>query len=286
MDTETTCLTKTAEELAALRKERGPGLSDDQLSKTQEPLGKIEVAPNAFQHREKSYRPWDKEGHIKKLVKALEKQDGLLDPLLLYAIDGHRIVLDGHCRVMAYRAADLDESTLVPVEYFRGEFRDAFKQPAARNSKETLNMTQRERLEAAWSAVLFDEKRGWYSCRDIERFTTVSKSTVNKMRQELRNDDKYEFDPRNYTWYNFKRKRRDQREVDENWEEDLAHAWADRLRTALGNKPRDTPEAFFHALEIAYESLIPDGIPHEWAEASGAVDLYREEAEPVEDFKF
>lgn len=287
MTTDSSIRTATATELAALRETHGPGLSDDELAKTAVPLGKIEVAPRAFQHRDGGYRPWDKDAHIEKLARDLRKQDGLFDPLRIYAIAGHRIVLDGHCRLMAYNHAEIDPDTPVPVEYFRGAFREAYAQPAVCNSKETLNLTHRERLEAAWSYVRFDENRGCYSLRDIERFTTISSSTAGNMRNELKNDQKYEFDPRAFSWHDFKRKRKAQRKVEDDWMEDRAQAWADRMRSALGNRPNVSPDVFFRALELVYGEIIPAEIPREWAEKAVAIEDYWEELEsPTEDENF
>lgn len=290
MDSEITCLQVTAEELAARREECGPGLSEAELSKNEVPLRKIEVAPEAFQHRDGSYRAWDKDAHIDKLADCLEKQEGLLDPLLLYPVDGHRIVLDGHCRLMAYRETGLDASTPVPVEHFRGTFREAFTLPAARNSKEKLPLTQKERLEAAWRYVLFNEGRDWYSYRDIAKATNTSSSTVGNMHAELERADEYNFDVRESTWDEVKDGRQEETETNENWEEERAQAWASRIRQELGNKPSDTPQCLFQALEIAYGSLIPAEIPRDWIEASAAGEDYWNELERrqvgVEDFKF
>lgn len=290
MDSEITCLQVTAEELAARREECGPGLSEAELSKEKVALEKIEVAPDVFQHRDGSYRAWDKDAHVAKLTDCLEKQERLLDPLLLYPVDGHRVVLDGHCRLMAYREAGLDASTPVPVEHFRGSFREAFTLPAARNSKEKLPLTQKERLEAAWSYVLFNEGRDWYSYRDIARATNTSSSTVGNMHAELEKADEYNFNLRESTWEEVKNGRREETETNEDWQEDRAHNWASRIRRVLGSKPQDTPQCLFQALEIAYGALIPDEIPRAWAESAATRGAYWSELEhresEVESFDF
>lgn len=276
-------LRTSAEELAELYEKHGHGLSEEELARQTEPLGRLEVAPKAFQFRNREDWNGAKERHVRKLVQALERQERLFDPLLLYAVDGHRLVLDGHCRLQAYLRAGLGASAQIPVRYFRGEFSEALTQPASQNSKEKLPLTQEERLEAAWRLVLFDERRGNYSLRYIERATGAGKSTAGNMRNILRNDDELSFDPRNRTWKEVKRGMQEERDTDPEWKENRTKAWAQRIRSQLGDKPNDTPQCIFEALELGYPQLFPQAIPRCWFEDSGLSNELREE---IEEFEF
>lgn len=276
----------SAEELAALYEKHGPGLSDAELGRREEPLGSLETAPEAFQFRDQAHRPWAKKHHIRKLLRAFQKQDGYFDPILLFAVAGHRLVLDGHCRLQAYRAAELGPSTEVPVRYFRGSFSEALTCPASENSKDKLPLTHEEKLEAAWRLVLFDEKRGNYSLRHIEKVTGASKSTAGNMRQVLEREEEFDFKPRQRTWKEVKRERREERDVDPDWKEKRAKAWAHRIRKQLGDKPNDTPQCLFDALRIAYDQIFPQQIPRRMLEESGVLAEILEEREEHDYYKF
>lgn len=277
-------LRDSAEELASLYEEHGHGLTDAEMSRKKEPLERLTAAPEAFQFRNREDRSGEKERHVRRLTKALERQDGFFDPLLLFAIDGHRIVLDGHCRLRAYLRADLEPSTEVPVLYFRETFSEALTRPALENSKAKLGLTQEERLESAWKLVLFDEERGNYSLRNVAEATGVGKSTVGNMRKILESADGLERDPRDLTWKEVKRGRRENRDHDPDWRDKIVNRWRSDIRRALGDDPNQMPDLLFTALREGYPQIFPQMIPRKWAEEAGIVDELRVEA--VEDFEF
>lgn len=274
---------ESAEELAALFGESGPGLTDRQMSRAKEPLQRLEVAPQVFQFRDLHHRAGAKEHHVRGLVRDLETQEGYFDPLLLFAVAGHRIVLDGHCRLQAYLRASLDPNTKVPVRYFRGSFSEALTCPASENAKAKLALTHKERLEAAWRLVLFDEERGNYSLRAVARAARCSKSTVGNMRQVLRDDEALDRDPRELSWKKVKQGLQEAQDIDPDWEEKIAATMRKRIRRVLGDKPNDVPQCLFRALEDGYPQIFPLLIPRHWAVDSGIVDELREESE---DFDF
>lgn len=274
--------TETAEELAALFEEHGHGLTSEQMSRTREPLSRLQVAPRAFQFRIREDRGHEKEYHVRQLVQALDRQEGYFDPLLLFAVDRDRFVLDGHCRLQAYLRAGLEADAEIPVRYFQGKFSEALTRPVSENSKRKLALTQRERLEAAWKLVCFDEERRNYSLRQIARAAGCGKSTVGNMRQVLRDAEGLAEDPRKETWKEVKRGQKETQEVDPDWEERRAAEWRREIRQLLGDKPNDTPGCFFRALQEGYPQLIPQMVPREWA-----VDwILSEQAADAEDFKF
>lgn len=272
MSTDLKILTDSPEELESRFVQHGHGLSDTEMRNESEPIGTLEVAPQVFQFRNLEHRPWEKERHIRDLVQALKRQKEPLDPILLFAVAGHRLVLDGHCRLRAYLRSGLPSSAEIPVRYVRGEFSEALTRPAAENSKATLPFTHEERLEAAWRLVRFDEGKGRYSLRKIGRCSGAGKSTVANMRKVLAEDYALSFDPRKSSWKEVKKQRRGDREVEEGLMDELIKKWSRLIRKALGDKPNESPTFLFDALVKAYPQIFPHAIPREWAEDAGIVD--------------
>jgi hypothetical protein len=109
---------------------------------------RIETRPEMFQIREFTY------GH--KLididhVKKLERTIGLLgelDPPVVIKIDGMWICVDGHHRIAAYDRARWRDP--IKCFWFAGTVREAVDEAIRLNSKDRLNVTQQDRLDAAW----------------------------------------------------------------------------------------------------------------------------------------
>lgn len=272
-------------EMQALFRDQGPGLPPEELSRATAPLKDLEAAPDVFQYRNLDDRPHEKEHHVKGLAEVVSVHKRMLDPIEIFVVGSRRFVLDGHCRLAAYAQAGLDDTDEVPVTYFSGTFEEALLRAAEANTKDKLRMTPSEKLESAWNLVCFDETGDLYSLREIADKTGTGKSTVGNMRRLLENSDKLEFDPRGFSWQNVKRKRRGQREINKEWMNNLAAAWTGRLRKAFGDKPNDTPSLFFRALEQAYPQIVPECMPIDWAEESGALEALKETRE-IENFKF
>lgn len=131
--------------------------------------------------------------------------------------------------------------------------------------------------------MIFDEERGNYSLRDVAEATGLGKSTVGNMRSILEEADAFDFNPRAKTWNEVKRLRQESRDHDPEWANKRAKAWAGNLRRQLGDKPNQTPECFFEALEIGYPQLFPQGVPQHWGDDPG-IRLEMKTAE--EDFEF
>lgn len=81
-----------------------------------------------------------------------------------------------------------------------------------------------------------------------------------------------------------KTQRQEQREVNENWEEERSQRWCYLIRKQLGDKPNQTPQCLFEALEKAYPQVFPHGIPVHWAEDAGIIDEYLNHE--LDDFRF
>lgn len=240
-------------DLAALYHAKGSGLTTAQLQQTRVPLGALRTAPRVFQPRDLRREKWNKDRHIGNLAKPL-KENSALDHITVFAVAGARVVVDGHCRLEAYRKAGWKDNQKVPVRFLKGSFADALKAAVSANSKDKLSMTTAEKAEGAWRLVLFAEKTDSYSLRDIAKAATVSKSTVKNMRDTL--TARLDFDPRASSWSEVKRRKRGDVEYDETWEEKLKDKWAERLREKFGDKPEKQPEVFLDAIDRAYPSLV------------------------------
>jgi len=236
-------------DLAKLYETKGSGLTTPQLKQTRVPLGALRTAPRVFQPRDMADRKWVKDRHIDVLVKAL-KESGKLDHIDVFPVDGFRIVVDGHCRLDAYRRAGVKTTQRVPVRHLSGTFADALKASVSTNSKDKLALTIDEKSEAAWRMVLHDEHQKCYSLRTIAEATGIGKSTVGNMRRTL--TEILDCDRRSCSWRDIKRKQRTQESYDDDWQEKLRLVFARRLRKAFGEKPNQQPEVFLDAIEHAY----------------------------------
>jgi hypothetical protein len=276
----------TVSELAALYEAKGSGLASSLLKQTQVRLGALMTAPLVFQPRNMEDRRWTKRQHIEILAKAL-KEAGKLDHIDVFAIDGVRIVVDGHCRLEAYRLAEFKDNDRVPVRHLQGSFADALKASAATNSKDKLALTKDDKAEAAWRMVRYSEHRKCYTYREIKDAAGVSVGTVGNMANVL--TATLDFDPREYTWREVKRKQRGEVEYDEQWQEKQTRAFAERLRKIFGEKPNLQPELFLNAIEYAYprvHSQILEWVARERRDELDELDerLRADEATSADDF--
>jgi hypothetical protein len=247
-----TLSTITPSELEALHAERGSGLTEAQLAQTRAPLASLHVAPHVFQPRNMKDKPWEKERHIGNLAKIAKHPKQALDPIVVLPIAGLRIVVDGHCRLEAYRAAGRAASVSVPVRHLRETFPAALVFAASSNSKDKLALSYWEKAEKAWQLVKFNEGRGCYSQRDISSNTGISRGTVQNMQTRLSGTDAETVRP--LLWSEVLRRDRgaEEQKYDEGWEENAAQEWAVKLRKAFGDKPNAQPGIWRRAVEIAY----------------------------------
>jgi hypothetical protein len=239
--------TITAGELAAQFAEHGTGLSEAQLSQTRISLGSLFVAPMVFQPRNMDEKSWEKSKHIGNLAKIAGHPKQELHAIVVFPIAGAWIVIDGHCRLEAYRKA---KAAKAPVKRFRGTFAEALAHAAASNSKDKLALSYWEKAEMAWRLVKFSEAHACYSQRDISRDTGVSKSTIQKMQIRLLEVDADAVRP--LSWAEVLKMSRPEPERNDDWRDKLAKEWAERLRKTFGDKPNTQPEVWQQALQQAY----------------------------------
>jgi len=242
----------SANDLETLLEKHGHGLKESVLKQTRVALHLMFTAERVFQPRIDNDRDWEKGRHIEALTRAV-RRNGLLDPVTVIPIGGQRIVVDGHCRLKAYRAAGFKENRKVPVRYLKGSVAEALKHTGNANSKEKLPWTPAERECAAWRLTLLNELRGCYSLRDIAKYSGCGKTTAERMKNTL--TESLPLNPRLLTWAEVKRMRRGEQEHDEAWEHRLVEEWASRLHKGFGDKPNTQPEAFLSAVLKVYPRL-------------------------------
>ena len=114
----------------------------------------------------------------------VQKAGNTLDAISVISFGHEWFLVDGHHRLMAYRKVAWAE--LIPVEVIAtslsGLERVAFaeRESTSRNSKNRLNMSEPEKADAAWRAVVV---RDDLSKRDTAKLYSVSPSTVANMRK-------------------------------------------------------------------------------------------------------
>ena len=137
----------------------------------------IKVQPEVFQIREFSFglRNTDNE-FVKKLARAIGTA-GELDPPVVIKIGGEWICVDGHHRIEAYKKAGWRQP--IKCVWFNGTVREAVDESMRLNSKDRLNVPQRDRLEMAWKLVIL----GDHSKAEIVKLCGVGEGSVAHMRR-------------------------------------------------------------------------------------------------------
>jgi hypothetical protein len=134
-------------------------------------LSEMFVSADLMQQRE------GERAHIKELRAGI-KAHGALDPILVRQVGAKFLVIDGHHRFAAYDAEAVFEP--VPVTHFQGDLREAIKEAVRANAKAKLNMTEEDKLNAAWRMTCMGEEA--YSVREIHLTCDVGTTTVSNMR--------------------------------------------------------------------------------------------------------
>lgn len=131
------------------------------------PIGEITSMVSVFQPRELRGQHADSEDHIHQLAKTINAGNPWkpLDPMLIWWGGDRWYVIDGHHRRLAYfkafqklhddkKLSGSVKSQRVPVEVFRGELFEAKLEATKRNSKNKLQMTVKDKMNAAWRLVV------------------------------------------------------------------------------------------------------------------------------------
>jgi ParB-like chromosome segregation protein Spo0J len=226
-----------AQRLAELLEEAKSGQPHPRPSRL--PLDAITKMPELFQPRGMS------EKHIGDLSRAIQNF-GEVDPIIVLPVGERAILIDGHHRFEAYeRTAKVAE---VPVSYFEGTPEEAVLVAGQANSKAKLPMTSQERQNFAWRLVQLNQ----HSKAKIAQAAGVSEAQVANMRVVRKKLGEEAFD---YTSW-FRARHHAQGHDDdpmseddrEQWKQDLADRFADRLARTFSTTLADRPEIAAMAL--------------------------------------
>jgi hypothetical protein len=135
------------------------------------PMEALFVSADLMQQRE------GERAHVKELRAGL-KAHGALDPILVKQVGPRFLIVDGHHRFEAYRAEMRVEP--VPVIHFEGDLREAIKAAIRANAKAKLNMTEEDKLNAAWRMTCMAEEK--FSIAETAKTCDVGTTTVTNMR--------------------------------------------------------------------------------------------------------
>jgi hypothetical protein len=177
-------------------------------------------------------------------------------------LNGQLVVIDGHCRLEAYRKSAGVSDHAVPVSHFEGPcetpreraalFAAALCHSVGANSKDKLPMRKSDKYEAAWKLVCFNEDRRCYSTREVEKATGVSKSTVQNMTRTLKDHPVGTSKAgmlRSRSWADWKAFNQGKRDINTKWRDALKEKWRKRLHTAFGKKPVQVPDVMAEAID-------------------------------------
>ncbi|MCX5513745.1 ParB/RepB/Spo0J family partition protein [Kaistia algarum] len=234
-------------ELKEKAKQPSPENLPDQL-----PWHAIKTLPGLFQPRGSDGTD---EKHIQDLKRAVENQ-GALEPVEVMWIGSDPYLIDGHHRMFAYEQAGFDG--LIPVKTFTGTVEEAVLAAGAANSKAKLPMDSQTRQNYAWKLVLL----GGYSKAETAKAASVSERTIANMRTAKK---KLGVDAIHYDiWWRALQAANGvgdepfDPDAHDDWLEQQAQAYADRLTHEFTNKLSRNPEIAGRALAIYFGRNLPD----------------------------
>lgn len=211
--------------------------------------------------------------HLAELKRAL-RANGKLDPITVMKAGGTWWCIDGHHRLEAYQQAE-GKRTTIPVHVFTGTLADALRVSIAANAPDKLNLTQEDKLEAAWVMAVL----GLYSVAEISTTTTVGERTVQRMRRAMEQLRKLhpKLDCGVLKWWQVKMRLRGEDHAEQDgWEEAQVIAWAKKLVKTFGSEIAKHPERFYKAVRrynaLAAKKVSECGVRVEHIE-SGETDF-------------
>lgn len=261
-------VSEAARLLAELKAKVASGTTGPQLPAL--PLDQITLLPALFQPRAMDER------HISELVRAI-KAAGSLDPITVMQAGEEAVLVDGHHRVEAYKRAK--RTADIPVRYFEGTPQEAVLESGEANSKAKLPMAMWERMNFAWRLVVM----GAYSKEKIATAAGVSTSQVATMRKVLKKLGEEAAAHRSWA---LARKAAEGQGVEmtdderEEWKQEEANRWADRLQKEFGNKLSSNPEITAMALATYFGRRLPAIV----GQLRGFIDEFEEGDNEGEDF--
>ncbi len=236
----------------ALQQKGVDRLTEEERELRRLPIADVHTFEALFQPRTFEDDASKSGAHLGELLRVLSVR-GSLDPITVLKAGGVWWCVDGHHRLDAYRTRSEQQTgrgkrlTHIPVKVLVGTLADAFDFACEANAPDKLNMTQAEKLEAAWQRVLL----GVASSSRISQVTTISERTVHNMRRALQQAKMLHSGVAFETWTWSKVKwmlRGEPKEGQDMWQEAKAKEWAKQLARTFCGLPSQHPRVFAQAL--------------------------------------
>jgi hypothetical protein len=216
-------------------------------------VGDIKVAPPLFAARS-SGRKDDHGGHkghawsLERVLRAKPQDAQEFDPITVFEIAGEDFCVDGHHRLVVYRAV-LGGAASVPVFRIGGTLGDAIAASVQANTKLFLQMNHAERQEAAWKPV----KIAHGSKREQAELSGMSETFIAKLRRLKRKlEERHPGEDWGSLWEAERLANATDGEDIGEWTEEMeaekVAEYARRLRRALGENIRLQPVRVMAAL--------------------------------------
>jgi hypothetical protein len=141
---------------------------------------RIRVAEQVFQWRRFKSNRIPSDDHILQMARTVHESKEPLPPILVFPVGAWFYVIDGHHRLAAYDTAGWKSG--IPARLFEGSLDGAYREALRLNSRDKLQMSKTDKINAAWTLV----KKGEDSIKETMRLSGVSKGTVNNMREVWR----------------------------------------------------------------------------------------------------
>ena len=245
-----------------LKKELASGTVLPAVKPTTLDLKSIRMAHSVFQPRDFDEGVSSDE-HVRTLLNALiHESNNTLDPITVWWSGKHWRVIDGHHRVKAYAALEVEKKLKprIPVVIFEGTPLEAIFEATRLNSKDKLAMSVEDKVNRAWKLVLIGSE---FSKKLIARTCSIGTSTVGRMRSKLvviREDEPEDWleVAGDMTWKEAQRYGEAPRDYDEEWQDKRVLVIRKRLDKAFGKTLVRQPELFARAIEAYSPKLYGD----------------------------
>lgn len=216
----------------------------------------ITTAVGVFQPRNLDGSLMQSEEHLKALSRVLADDKRHLDRIKVWWSGKRWYVVDGHHRLISYKAA---RRKVIPVVVLAGSLEDMLKEACKENSKDRLPMSLDDKSTMAWRMVCLTKQ----SKREISRACGISERQVAYMRKAwksimARRESVQDALP-NLRWWQVRKflaeKEGDPLDPDEKLRQDIEYM-TKRLRKQHGGSLSKAPEVFAGAI-ASYDADLP-----------------------------
>jgi hypothetical protein len=222
-------------------------------------LRQIKLRPEVFQHRRPAKHA--SEAHVRELTATARVR--MLEPVTVWWDGRHWTCIDGHHRIAAYRQAGVGHE--VPVQVFQGTPEQASLQAARGNTRDKLQMSESEKMGAAWRIVTTSSGASKAETAEASGASERSVASMRKVRDKLR---LMGHEPAEMSWEAARRMAAGEAPGDAvDWDartEQEAQEMAGKLLKALGKRGHQRVEVLARALEL-YASRLPEQLGEYWS---------------------